>query len=104
MKIKNLKFYKRRFFMYGQVLFNIAMIIVVTFLFMQNIHLKKELQCSKANEFKLFNEVNKLEKDVFGLKLNIIAFDKFKVEKIQKLKNNKKINKNKTEQKENGLL
>ena len=90
MKIKNLKFYKRRFLRYGQPLFNIAMIIVVTFLFIQNIHIKNELQCNKANEFKLFNEVNKIENDIFSLKLNIIALDKIKVEKNTKTEKQQK--------------
>ena len=82
--IKKIKYFKRRFKRYFQVFFNITVIFLVAFLMMQNIHLKKELQVSKANEFKLFSEVNKLEKDIYNLKVNIVALEKIKIDKNTK--------------------
>lgn len=83
-KPKKVIYLKRKPKQYAQLLFNILMLVAVSFLFVQNIHIKKELQVSKANEFKLFNEVNKLEKDIYNLKVNIVALEKIKLDKNTK--------------------
>ena len=80
-KSKRVIYLKRKPKQYAQLLFNLLMVVAVSFLFVQNIHIKKELQVSKANEFKLFNEVNKIEKDVFGLKVSIVGLEKIKLDK-----------------------
>ena len=83
-KPKKVIYLKRKPKQYAHLLFNILMVVAVSFLFVQNIHIKKELQVSKANEFKLFNEVNKLEKDIYNLKVNIVALEKIKLDKNTK--------------------
>ena len=83
-KPKKVIYFKRKPKQYAQLLFNILIVAAVSFLFVQNIHIKKELQVSKANEFKLFNEVNKLEKDIYNLKVNIVALEKIKLDKNTK--------------------
>lgn len=93
LKIKKFKYYRRKFSKYGQIFINLVLIVIVAFLFLQNIHLKRELQFNKANEYKLFNEVNKLEKDVFGLKVSVVALEKFKTDKNIKTEKVQKINK-----------
>ena len=89
-KPKKVIYLKRKPKQYAQLLFNILMLVAVSFLFVQNIYIKKELQVSKANEYKLFEEVNKLRKDVFDLKLNIIALDKIKLSKKTESQKQKK--------------
>ena len=83
-KSKRIIYLKRKPKQYVQLLFHILMVAAVSFLFVQNIHIKKELQESKANEFKLFNEVNKLEKDIYNLKVNIVVLEKIKLDKNTK--------------------
>ena len=89
-KPKKVIYLKRKPKQYAQLLFNILMIAAVSFLFMQNTLIKKELQVSKANEYKLFEEVNKLRNDVFDLKLNIIALDKIKLSKNTESQNKRR--------------
>ncbi len=78
---KRIIYLKRKPKQYAQLLFNLFMVATVSFLFMQNIHIKKELQVCKANEFRLFNEVNKLENDVYGLKESVVGLEKIKLDK-----------------------
>ena len=87
MIIKNIKRLKRRIIKCVQIIFNIALVVAIVFLFIQNNHLKKELQCSKANEFKLFETVNKQADDIFNLKANIVSITKIVEE--QDIKNKK---------------
>lgn len=84
-EFKRIIYLKRKPKQYAHILFNVVMVIAIAFLFVQNIYLKKELQCSKANEFKLFNEVNKLENDIYGLKVSVVGLDKFKLDKNTKI-------------------
>ena len=86
MKVKSFKCFKHKLKKIFQVFFNIAMIIVIAFLIVQTIHIKKELQVSKANEFKLFSEINKQNEAIFDLQKNIISLDKIISEQHQDIK------------------
>ena len=90
MIIHNVKRLKRRIIKCVQIIFNIALVVAIVFLFIQNNHLKKELQCNKANEFKLFEIVNKQADDIFNLKANIVSIGKMLEEQTIKNKKSQK--------------
>lgn len=85
-KPKRIIYLKRKPKQYAQLLFNILMAAAVLFLFMQNIHIKQELKFIKANEFKLFGDINKQSAAIFDLQKNIISLDKINTEQYQEIK------------------
>ena len=88
-KIKKFKYFKRKFKKYSQFIFNLIVVVLLAFLFWQNYYQQKTLQCTKANDLNLFNEVNKLKIENSNLRANIEILDSIitvqnkKIERLQ---------------------